>query len=231
MKTLGLIGGTSWVSTIDYYRIINQIANEKMGGLNSAKLYLYSLNLAELNVLVEKNDWKGIAGLFCGIAHKLEQAGAEAVVICANTPHKVADEVQKAIKIPLIHIAEVTAKEVAKAGIRKAGLLGTKITMEENFFKDRLAKRGIETLIPEDTNDRLFIDKSIFSELGKGIFTKEMKEKYLGIIDRLVERGAEGIIFGCTEIPLLIKPEECPIPVFDTALIHARAAIDFALSG
>lgn len=229
MKTLGLIGGTSWASTVDYYRIINQRINEKLGGVNSSKIFMYSLNLAELNALLEKNDWKGIAGLFCGIARKLEQAGAECIVICANTPHKAADDVQKAVKIPLIHIAEVTAKEIGKAGLKKVGLLGTKITMEESFFKDRLAKRGVETVIPENENDRLFIHKSIFNELGKGIFSKETKEKYLGIIDQLVSRGAKGIIFGCTEIPLLLKPEDCPVPVFDTTLIHATAAVEFAL--
>ncbi len=231
MKTLGLIGGTSWVSTVDYYRIINQTINEKMGGLNSAKIYMYSLNLTELNALGEKNDWKGISSLFCGIARKLEQVGAEGIVICANTPHKVADDIRQAIKIPLIHIAEVTAKEIAKTGIKKAGLLGTRFTMEEDFFKIWLTQAKIETLIPDEKNDREYIHHSIFNELGKGIFTKEAKEKYLAIINQLITRGAQGIIFGCTEIPFLIKPQECPVPVFDTTQIHARAAAEFALSG
>ncbi len=229
MKTLGLIGGTSWPSTIDYYRIINQRINEKLGGVNSAKIFMYSLNLAELNAFGEKNDWKGVADLMCTAAKKLGQAGAECIVICANTPHKVADEVQKAVTIPLIHIAEVTAKEIEKTGLKKVGLLGTKFTMEEDFFKGLLAKKGVETIIPENNQDRLFIHETIFNEFGKGIFSGETKEKYLGIIDRLASRGAEGIIFGCTEIPLLLKPEECPVPVFDTTEIHARSAAEFAL--
>jgi len=230
MKTLGLIGGTSWISTVDYYRIINQIINEKMGGLNSAKMYLYSLNLAEVNKFVERNDWKGLSSYLSTIAQKLEAAGAECIIICANTPHKAADDIRNAVRIPLIHIAEVTAREIARIGIKKAGLLGTKFTMEENFFKDRLTQEHIETLIPDKKDAREYIHHSIFNELGKGIFTGEAKEKYLTIINDLINRGAEGIIFGCTEIPLLIKPEECSVPVFDTTQIHARAAADFALS-
>lgn len=219
------------MSTIDYYRIINQSVNARLGGVASAKLYLYSLNMAELQGLGEKNDWKGAADLFGAAARKLEQAGAEALVICANTPHKVADEVQKAVKIPLLHIADAAAAEIRKRGVKKAGLLGTRFTMEENFLKERLAQKGVETIVPENGGDRAFIHRSIFNQLGRGIFARETKAKYLSIIDGLVGRGAEGIILGCTEFPLLLKPEDCPVPLFDTALIHATAAAEFALGG
>jgi aspartate racemase len=228
MKTLGLIGGTSWLSTIDYYRIINQTVNEKMGGLNSARLVLYSLNFEEAIKFVNENNWTEVSSMFCSAAKKLEKAGAECMIICANTPHKVADDIRKVIQIPLIHIAEVTAKEIRKRGINKAGLLGTRFTMEDDFFKGKLLPERIEVVIP-DRDDREFIHGSILNELGKGIFTQEAKEKYLAIIGKLVEKGAQGVIFGCTEIPLLLKPEDCPVPVFDTTVIHARAAADFAL--
>jgi len=229
MKTLGLIGGTSWLSTVDYYRIINQTVNEKRGGLSSAKLFLYSLNMAELKKLTDEKNWNGISSMFCSAAKKLEQAGGECIVICANMPHKFAEDIRQAVQIPLIHIAEVTAKEIRNRKIRKAGLLGTKITMEDGFFKDKLWEQQVESLIPDDAKEREFIHASIFNDLGKGIFTQEAKTRYIGIIKKLVERGAEGIIFGCTEIPLLIKQEDCPVPVFDTASIHAKAAAEFAL--
>ncbi len=229
MKTLGLIGGTSWVSTVDYYRLINQTVNEKLGGLHSAKLFLYSMNFAEFKKLADENNWRAISSILCSAAKRLEGAGAKCIVICANTPHKVADDIRLAIQIPLIHIAEAAAKEIKRKEITKAGLLGTKFTMEENFFKDKLSQQQIESLVP-DANDREFIHHSIFSELGKGIFTPETKARYSNIINKLVAEGAEGIILGCTEIPLLIKPEDCSVPVFDTTIIHAKAAVEFALS-
>ena len=228
MKTLGLIGGTSWVSTLDYYRIINQQTNERLGGLNSAKIFLYSLNFEEFKPPADPNQWGPIADALSSIAQRLEKAGADCIVICANTPHLVADVIQGNIHIPLIHIAEVTAKEIKKQGIQTVGLLGTKFTMEQNFFKDRLSRQLIKPLIPE-ADEREFIHYSIFNELGKGIFSPETKAKYISIIDKLIEQGAEGIIFGCTEIPMLIKPEDCSVPVFDTTLIHAKAAVEFAL--
>lgn len=228
MKTLGLIGGTSWLSTIDYYRIINQEINQRLGGLNSAKLVLYSLNYAEAKKFVDENNWNEISSMFCSAAKKLENAGAQGMIICANTPHKVADDIRKVIQIPLIHIAEVTAKEIRNRKINKAGLLGTRFTMEDDFFKGKLLQERIEAVIP-DRDDREFIHGSIFDELGKGIFAQETRQRYIAIINKLVEQGAQGIIFGCTEIPLLIKPEDCPVPVFDTTIIHAKAAADFAL--
>jgi len=228
MKTLGLIGGTSWVSTVDYYRIINQTVNEKMGGLNSAKLFLYSVNFAEVKKFVDENNWNGVSFIFCAAAKKLEQAGAEGIVICANTPHKIADDIRKVIQVPFIHIAEATTIEIKKWRINQVGLLGTKFTMEDNFFKGKLSEEQIGALIPH-MDDREFIHGSIFNELGQGIFTQETRQRYLAIINKLVEQGAEGIIFGCTEIPLLIKPDDCSVPVFDTTIIHAKAAVEFAL--
>ncbi|MBI4929763.1 MAG: aspartate/glutamate racemase family protein [Bacteroidetes bacterium] len=230
MKTLGLIGGTSWVSTIDYYRYINQMVNEKLGGVSSAKLFLYSLDMEVLLKFGSANDWKGLAGFLSDVAKKLETAGAEAIVICANTPHIAADIVQQNIKIPLLHIADETAKEIVRHRIKTVGLLGTKITMEHVFFKTRLLRYGIKTLIPAAETDREFIHTTIFSELGKGIFKEETKKKYMEIISKLQSGGAEGVILGCTEIPMLIKPEDCAIKTFDTTLIHAKAAVDFIFS-
>lgn len=229
MKTLGLIGGTSWLSTVDYYRIINQQVNERLGGLNSAKIFLYSLNFEEFKPPADPEQWDKITERLSDIALRLENAGAECIVICANTPHLVADAVQQNIHIPIIHIAEVTAVEIKKRKIKKAGLLGTKFTMEQDFFKDKLSQQHIETLIP-NTADREFIHHTIFSELGKEIFSPQTKARYISIINQVIAQGAEGIVFGCTEIPLLIKQEDCSVPVFDTTVIHAKAAAAFALS-
>ena len=225
---MGLIGGTSWVSTIDYYRTINQLTNQQLGGLNSAKILMYSVNYQQFKEIADAGEWGKEGDILSDIAKQLQQAGADCVLLCANTMHMVADKVQQNITIPLIHIAEVTAKEISNQGISKVGLLGTKFTMEQTFFKTRLTKYGIETLIPNEA-DRDFLHASIFNELGKGIFKSETKEKYLQIIEDLQKRGATGIIFGCTEIPLLIPASECNYPVFDTMLIHAKAAVDFAL--
>lgn len=229
MKTLGLIGGTTWVSTVEYYKTINQLTNERLGGLNSANLFLYSLNMQEISTLINSGDWGKIAEIYTGIARKLETQGAEAIVLCANTPHLVADVIQRGIKIPIIHIAEETAKEIVRQKIKKVILLGTKFTMEHEFFKKVLLKHGIETVIP-DADDRTFIHNSIFEEFGKDIFKAETKKKYLEIITRLSGPDTKGVILGCTEIPVLIKQTDCAITIFDTTLIHARAAVDFALN-
>jgi aspartate racemase len=228
MKTLGLIGGTSWVSTVDYYRIINEQINQRLGGLNAARLFLYSLNYEEFKPPVEAKDWDNYSLRLTDIAKKLEHAGAECIILCANTPHMAADFIQQQIKIPLIHIAEETAKEIAKHGIKKVALLGTKVTMEQAFFKQRLSNYHISTLIPAE-EERNFIHSTILTELAKGIFTEETKKRFLEIISSLGEKGAEAIILGCTEIPMLIKPEDCNMKLFDTTLIHATAAVNFAL--
>jgi aspartate racemase len=229
MKTLGLIGGTSWVSTVEYYRIINHEINMRLGGLNSAKMFLYSINQEERKPPSDPRGVSEAADFLTDIALRLEKAGAECLIICANTPHMLANLIQKDIHIPLIHIADVTAKAIIDKKITTVGLLGTKPTMELSFYKDRLAKFGISALTP-DEKQREFINLSIFDELDKGILKDETRKKYLEIIDSLAQRGAQGIILGCTEIPLLIKQSDCNVPVFDTTELHAMAAVEFALS-
>jgi aspartate racemase len=229
VKTLGLIGGMTWLSTADYYRLINQAVNERAGGRHSARLILYSVDFAEFVPSIDELGWRDIATRLAAIARALQTAGADALILCANTPHKVADDVRAAITIPLIHIAEVTARTVRAERLRKVALLGTRFTMEESFFCDALAAVDIESMVPEK-GDRDFIHESIFGELGKGILNPATKARYVEIIDALARRGAEGVILGCTEIPLIVKPEDVSIPVFDTTQLHAGAAVDFALA-
>jgi aspartate racemase len=228
MKTLGLIGGTTWVSTMDYYRLINREVNRRLGGVHSAKILMYSVDFEEFRPPVDPAEWGGLTGIFTEIALRLERAGADAIVFCANTPHLISGEVRKAIRVPLIHIGEETAKVVAASGVKKVALLGTRITMEQAFYREMLAGRGIETIVPE-ADDRKFIHSTILDEFAKDVFLPERKEQYLRIMDGLVNRGARGMILGCTEIPVLVKPEECPVPAFDTTAIHAAAAVEFAL--
>jgi len=229
MKTLGLIGGTTWVSTVDYYKLINREINRRLGGVHSAKILLHSVDFEEFRPPVDPSEWGALTGKFTEIARGLERAGADGIVFCANTPHLISGEIRKAIRIPLIHIGEETAKVVEASGVKKVGLLGTRITMEQQFYTEKLAERGIETIVPEP-DDRKFIHATILDEFAKDIFRPERKGQYLGIMDALVKRGAGGIILGCTEIPVLVGPEECPVTAFDTTAIHAKAAVDFALS-
>jgi aspartate racemase len=229
MKTLGLIGGTTWVSTVDYYSYINKMAAERLGGSASAQLILYSVNFAEIKAWADAGDWDAIGGRLSEISQKLEIAGAEAIVLCANTMHIVSDTVQQSVNIPLLHIVDAVAKEIQNKHAKKVALLGTGFTMDHVFYPNRLLDFGIETIVPEK-EDRDFIHNSIFEELGKEIFRDETKQRYLGIIEKLNKEGAEGVILGCTEIPLLIKQEDCGIPVFDTTMIHAKYAVDLALS-
>jgi aspartate racemase len=228
MKTLGLIGGTTWLSTVDYYRYINEGINERTGGTEFAKCIIYSFNFSEIRKLTEINDWESILKMVTGACRNLEQSGAEAIVLCANTMHHIADGLQKNISIPVIHIAEAAANEIKKKNLRKAVLLGTKFTMEFSFYKKKLAEHNIETIIPDEAGRR-FIHSSIFDELALNVFKPETKERYISIIDGLVKQGAEGVILGCTEIPLLIKQEDLEVPAFDTTKIHSDAAVDFAL--
>ncbi len=227
MKTIGLIGGSTWVSTADYYKIINQLTNQLLGGSHSASILMYSLKFHEFRVLIEEGKFDEVEKLLISIAQNLEKAGAECLLICANTPHMFASAIQESIKIPLIHIADATAREINKARIKTIALLGTKPTMEQAFYKDKLAQHGIETLIP-DEEDRLFINETIFNEFSKEIFSSATKKRYLEIIQKIKGKGAEGVILGCTEIPLLIQQEDCDIPVFDTMRIHSTAAVKFA---
>jgi aspartate racemase len=228
MRTIGLIGGLSWLSTIDYYRAINEQINQRLGGVHAGRIILYSLNFGEIKELTMRDDWPAMTRLVADAAKKLQQSGADCILIGANTMHKIAPQVQEAIQVPLIHIAEVTAAVVREQPIKKVALLGTKYTMQLDFYPDALRQYGIETIIPAE-KDRDYIHATIYNELGKGIFTEEIRNRYKEIINRLVQQGAEGVILGCTEIPLLIKQKDSPVPVFDTALIHATAAVDFAL--
>jgi len=230
MKIIGLIGGISWVSTADYYKLINQGINEKMGDLNFSECLLYSFNYADIKKNNENNDWDSTFKMLLKGCQFLKQGGAEAIILCANTMHLIADRLEEAIDLPIIHIATETAKEIQKQNLKKVGLLGTKFTMELDFFKDKLIAQGIEAIIPESENDKDFIHSTIFEELGKGLVTPETKKRYLEIANDLIKRGAEGIILGCTEIPLVILPEDVAVPVFDTTLIHSKAAVEFQLS-
>lgn len=228
-KLIGLIGGTSWVSTMDYYRMINEGINAKLGGSEFARCIIYSLNYGDIRRNNDKDDWDANLQLISEAAKILENGGAKAIVLCANTMHLLADRLQTLINIPILHIATATAAEIKKKNLKKIGLLGTKFTMEREFFNTKLSEKGIEKIIPGD-DDRDFIHHTIFDELGKNILRPKSKERYLSIIRELIDNGAEGIILGCTEIPLLIKQEDVPVPVFDTALIHSSAAVEFALS-
>ena len=228
MKTIGLIGGITWLSTMDYYRMLNQLTNERLGAMSSCKLLMNSLNFEEIKALTFIGDWDSIAAIMCNAAQTLEQAGADCILIGANTMHYVADKVQASINIPLIHIAEVTANVVAEKGLNKVALLGTRYTMQMEFYKNKLADKNIETIIP-GVEDIEFINHAIYEEMGKGIFTAETKENFLQIIKSLREKDVQGVILGCTEIPILIKQQDVSIPVFDTTLIHVQAAVSFAL--
>jgi len=229
MRKIGLIGGISWVSTSDYYTLINKGINEKLGGLNFSECLIYSFNYADIKKNNDANDWDSTFNMLLKAAEVLKSGGAEAIVLCANTMHLIADKLQQAIGLPLIHIAEETAVEIQKKDLKKVGLLGTKFTMELDFFKDKLAEKGIEAIIPIREADKDFIHYTIFEELGRGIATEETKKRYLEIANELIKNGAEGIILGCTEIPLVIKEGDLSVPIFDTTLIHTQAAINFQL--
>lgn len=228
MKTIGLIGGTSWHSTITYYRVINETVAQKLGGHHSAKIIMSSVNYESIAKLAHDNDWKGITTLLSGEAKKLEDAGADFFLICANTLHKVADDVSSKVNIPLLHIVDATAGEIKKNNIKKVGLLGTTFTMEDASYGKRLSQHGLETIIPDEAARRE-IHNIIFNELTKGIFTQDSRNKYIKIINSLNINGAQGIILGCTEIPLLIGQEHVPTPIFDTTKIHSVAAAETAI--
>ena len=229
MKPVGLIGGLTYVSTLEYYRYINELANEKLGGSESVEIIIHSVNFGEIKKLTEAGDWKNISVIICKSARQIEAGGAGCLLIGANTMHKIADEVQSAVKIPVIHIAEAVAKEILKNEMRRVGLLGTRYTMQLGFYADHLAKYGIETIIPEQT-DIDFINHTIYNEFSKNIFLPSTKDGYLKVISKLKENGAEGIILGCTEIPILLKQTDCDILLFDTAKIHSGAGVDHVLS-
>ncbi len=229
MKLLGLVGGISWVSTIDYYRYINQAVNKRLGGNEFADCIIYSLNYGEVIRHNEAKDFEGTFNIILNACMHLKNSGVGAIVLCANTVHMFADELEEKTGLPVIHVAVATATEINKKGLKKVALLGTKLTMEMDFFKLKLAAQNIEYIVPNE-EDQVFIHQKIYSELGKGIIKQETKNGYIAIIQKLISEGAEGIILGCTEIPLLIKQEDVNVPVFDTTLIHSEAAVAFAFS-
>ncbi len=229
MKTIGLIGGTGWISTLEYYKYINEMTNAQIGGFNSAKCLLYSFNYAEINELNNRNDPRGVYQMLLNAAGKLEAAGAECLLLCANTLHQFADELAAMVGIPLINIADATAVEINRRKFQKVGLLGTRITMEKEFYKDRLHRAGIDVLIPPK-DDRDFIHETILRELLKNVILENSRDRFLHIIGDLRHEGAEAVILGCTEIPLLVRPEDTDLPLFDTIKIHCRAAVDYSLS-
>jgi aspartate racemase len=230
MKSIGLIGGMSWESSIEYYRIINQSVREKLGGLHSAKSVMVSVDFAEIETLQHQGRWDEAARLMIAAAQSVENGGADFVVICTNTMHKLADDVQKHIHIPVYHIADATAQRIQAQGLHKVGLLGTRFTMEESFYKDRLIeKHGLEVVIPSP-QERDVVHRVIYDELCLGQVRPASKEQYTHIMDGLVAHGAEGIILGCTEISLLIGQEDSRVPLFDTTRIHAVGAVEYALA-
>lgn len=229
MKTIGLIGGTGWVSTAEYYRLINLEVNSRLGGLNAAQCLLYSFNYSDIADLNQKKDHSGVLRMVTGAARKLEAAGVDCIALCANTLHFYTDDLQKQLSVPIIHIAAATSAEIKLKGLSKIGLLGTKMTMEEDFYKNRLNQAKIDTIIPDD-RDRAFIHRTIFNELLKNVFLDKTKDQFIHIINKLQQQGAEGIVLGCTEIPLLIKLEDVNIPVFNTLEIHVKAIVDYAIA-
>ena len=229
MKTIGLIGGMSWESTAEYYRIINKAAKERLGGLHSAKIAMYSVDFAEVEQLQREENWSEATNLMIDAAKEVERAGADFVLICSNTMHRMADDVAANINIPLIHIVDVTAEKIVALGLKKIALLGTKFTMEQDFYKGRLAKKhGFEVLIPDEA-DRQIVHNIIYKELCLGEIRDSSREQIKAIIKRLVDKGAQGVILSCTELPLLLEQKDCPVPLFDTTAIHAKAALNYAL--
>ncbi|OGU67675.1 MAG: aspartate racemase [Ignavibacteria bacterium RBG_16_36_9] len=229
MKTIGMIGGTGWPSTLEYYKIVNQETNRRLGGLNSAKIMLSSFNYAEIDALNKKEDHAGVYKLVLDVAQRLKKCSVDCIVLCANTLHQYVEDLEKETDLRIVHIADATAKEIKRSGISKIGLLGTRFTMEMDFYTKKLKEAGIDSIVPEKP-ERLFIHNAIMNELLKEEFKEETKEKFLNIINDLEQRGARGIVLGCTEIPLLIKQKDSGLPVINTLEIHAKAAVDFALS-
>ncbi len=228
MKTIGLIGGMSWESTVTYYQVINQVIKARLGGLHSAKCILYSVDFHEIEACQTAGDWEKGGDILIHAARSLEKAGADCIAICTNTMHKVADRVQEAIRIPILHIADAASEILINNGITKAALLGTKYTMEQDFYKSRLVKNGIEVLVPDSRGMEL-VNSIIFKELCLGIISETSKAELLKIIEDIARLGAQGIILGCTEIGLLVKQADTKIPLFDTAFIHAEKAALFSL--
>ena len=228
MKTIGLIGGMSWESTVTYYKVINETVKEKPGGLHSAKCLLYSVDFEEIEACQAQGQWEESGIILTQAAQALERAGADFLVICTNTMHKVAPQIQRDVSIPLLHIAKATARQLHRQGITRVGLLGTRYTMEQDFYKEVLRQEGIQVLIPGE-KDRNLVNDVIYHQLCLGIISPQSRKEYLRIIGELAEQGAQGVILGCTEIGLLVSQENTSVPLFDTTLIHGRQAALFAM--
>lgn len=229
MKTLGLIGGMSWESTAEYYRTLNQLTRERLGGLHSARLVLYSVDFADIERLQTEGRWAEAGAVLADAARSLEAAGAELLLICTNTMHRVADQVEAAVSVPLLHLADATAAAVRAAGLRRVGLLGTAFTMEQDFYRGRLEASGLTVLTP-DADGRALVHRVIYQELCLGVVREESRSEYRRVIGELVAAGAEGVILGCTEIELLVGAEDSSVPLFPTARLHAEAAVEAALA-
>jgi aspartate racemase len=230
MQTIGLLGGMSWESTVPYYRIINETVRDTLGGLHSAQIVLYSVDFHDVERLQHAGNWTEAGQRLAAAAGSLEAAGADFLVLCTNTMHKVAPAIERAVAMPLLHIADPTAQAIARAGLRTVGLLGTRFTMEQEFYRDRLRSHGIDAIVP-DGAEREVAHRIIYDELCRGRVLAESRACYRRIIDHLVARGAQGIVLGCTEIAMLVGAADSPAPVFDTALIHAQAAAERAIAG
>lgn len=228
MKTIGLIGGMSWESTVTYYRLINEEVKNRLGGLHSAKCLLYSVDFQEVERYQAADEWEKAGQLLGAAAQSLEKGGADFIVICTNTMHKVIEQIEEKINIPVLHIADAAANRIKQSTLKTIGLLGTKYTMEQAFYKSRLESNGIKVLVPE-TPDREMVNRIIYEELCLGKIRQSSREDYQQVIRRLVDAGAEGIVLGCTEIGLLIKPEDSEVPLFDTTIIHAMESVNLAL--
>jgi aspartate racemase len=226
MKKIGLVGGISWVSTMDYYKFINEGVNSKLGGLNFAECIIYSLNFGD----IQAKSWNNSFELLLNACESLKKSGVDGIVLCANTAHLFADELQEKIKLPIIHIGAETAKVINKQGFKKVGLLGTKFTMEMDFYRNKLEEYGLEVLIPEKQETRDYVQHTVKDELGIGFINPKTKSNYITIVKELVDRGAECIILGCTEIPMLISQDDFAIPVFDTTKIHSQAIVEYIVS-
>ncbi|HDM8231835.1 TPA: aspartate/glutamate racemase family protein [Vibrio campbellii] len=229
MKTIGLIGGMSWESTAQYYQIINREVKARLGGLHSGKVCLYSVDFAEIETLQHQGRWDDTAIILAQAAKSVEAGGADFILICTNTMHKVADQIQQAVNVPLVHIADTTAEKLVADGIKKVGLLGTRFTMEQDFYKQRLIdKFGVDVVVP-GSDDQTIIHNVIYNELCKGEVRDDSRQHYLAIIEKLVEQGAEADILGCTEIAMLVEPRHTDVKLYDTTEVHAKAAVEKAL--
>lgn len=226
MRKIGLIGGISWISTLDYYKYINEGINEKLGGLNFAECIIYSLNFGD----IQEKTWENAYDLLYNACDSLKKSGVDCIALCANTAHIYAEELQNNIGLPIIHIGSATAIAVKEKQIKTIGLIGTKFTMELEFYREKLEENGLKVLVPQSQETRNYIQQTIKEELGRGIINPETKNNYIKIIKELVKNGAEGIVLGCTEIPILINQTDFTVPIFDTTKIHSKAIVDFAIS-